>query len=116
MLMGDPGDFVLITNDDNYYIPKFIEWMLNEAQKPDVGMVYCDFLHHTLSYINMISQPRLNYIDMGAYIIDLKIAQEVGFNHDIAGADGLFAEECNQKCIDSGLKSVHVPVTMFVHN
>jgi glycosyltransferase involved in cell wall biosynthesis len=116
MLMGEPGDFVLITNDDNYYIPRFVEYMFDIASQGNVGMVYCDFLHHTLNYINMISQPKLNYIDMGAFIVDLALAQEVGFNHDVAGADGLFAEECNAKCIERGLRSVHIEKTLFIHN
>jgi hypothetical protein len=116
VLMGDPGDFVLITNDDNYYVPKFVEYMLNEVSKGNVGMVYCDFLHHTLEYINMISRPKLNYIDMGAFMVELKLAQEVGFNHDVAGADGLFAEECHAKCIERGLKSIHIEKTLFIHN
>lgn len=116
VIMGDPGDFVLITNDDNYYIPRFVEYMFEEISKGGVGMAYCDFLHHTLHYINMISQPKLNYIDMGAFIVELKLAQEVGFNHDVAGADGLFAEECNAKCIERGLKSIHIPKTLFIHN
>lgn len=116
MLMGEPGDFVLITNDDNYYIPKFVEYMFREIEKGGVGMVYCNFLHHTLEYINMISQPKLNYIDMGAYIVELKLAQEVGFVHEIAGADGLFAEECHALCLERGLKSIHVDKTLFIHN
>lgn len=116
MLMGDPGDFVLITNGDNYYVPTFVEKMLDEVKKGDVGMVYCDFLHHTLDYINMISQPKMNFIDMGAYIVELKLAQEVGFIHDVAGADGLFAEECDAKCTERGLKSIHLEKTLFIHN
>jgi hypothetical protein len=122
MQLGDPRDFVLITNGDNYYIPTFVEYMLEVIQgairrkEQRVGMVYCDFLHHTLGYINMISQPRLNYIDMGAFIVDLKIAQEVGFVHMDPAADGIYCEECVAKCKEKGLQVVHLSKTAFVHN
>jgi hypothetical protein len=116
MTFGDPGDFVLITNDDNYYIPRFIEYLFAEIEKGGVGMVYCDFLHHTLHYINMISQPKLNYIDMGAFVVDLELARSVGFNHSDSGADGKFCEECDARIKELGLKSVHINKTLFIHN
>jgi hypothetical protein len=90
--------------------------MFNEASKGGVGMIYCDFLHHSLEYINMISVPKVNCIDMGAFIVELKLAQEVGFVHDVGWADGLFAEECNAKSLERGLKSIHVNKTLFIHN
>jgi hypothetical protein len=116
MLTGDPGDFVLITNDDNAYIPRFIEFMFREIVKGGVGMVYCDFLHHNFEYDIVPAIPKVNNIDMGAFIVELKLAQSVGFVHDVPEADGLFAEECAAKCKEKGLKAVHIPKVLFIHN
>jgi hypothetical protein len=115
LLEGGPDDFVLITNDDNYYVPKFIEYMC-AVIKPNTGIVYCDFLHHTLAYKTMISELKLNFIDMGAFIVRLSLAQKVGFAHDDSGADGMYAEECNAMGQRIGLSAIHIPITLFVHN
>jgi hypothetical protein len=116
MLSGEKNDFVLITNADNYYVSTFVECMMKEAVKPRVGMVYCDFLHHTLEYINMISQPKLNFIDMGAFIVNLPLAQEIGFIHMEPAADGMYCEECDALIKKRGMLSVHINKTLFIHN
>ena len=119
MLTGDPDDFVLITNDDNYYVPCFVEYCFLEiinSKVQKVGMVYCDFIHHTTGWEVIQAMPMTNYIDMGAYIVNLKIAQEVGFVHDVPYADGLFAEECDALCRSRRLRVVHIPKVLFVHN
>jgi GT2 family glycosyltransferase len=40
------GDWLLLTNGDNYYCPRFVEYMLAEAERdPAAGLVYCDMVH-----------------------------------------------------------------------
>lgn len=113
---GAPDDFVLITNDDNYYVPKFVQMFMDEAVKPRTGMVYCDFLHHNFVYDVLVSRPKVNYMDMGAFIVNLPLAKEVGFVHNVPHSDGLYAEECAAKCIQKGLKVTKIPKPLFVHN
>lgn len=115
LIEGQKGDYVLITNNDNYYVPRYVEYMLREA-RPDVGMIYCNFLHHNFEYLNVFTQLKLNHVDMGAYITEIKLAQNVGFQHDVPGSDGLFAEDCSARCKQLGLKTIHIEKTFFVHN
>ena len=115
-ISGTPDDFVLITNCDNYYIPKFVEYMLREC-KPGVGIVYCNTLHSHQDYAVQVSRLKLSDIDMGAFIVRLSVAQEVGFKHvTYPAADGLYAEECAVKCAEKHLSCVQVNKVMFVHN
>jgi hypothetical protein len=115
-LIGAPDDFVLITNCDNYYVPYFVDIMLKECRS-DVGIVYCNTVHSHQNYDLQVSQLRLSYIDMGAFIVKLSIAQEVGFKHyNYPAADGLYAEECLAKCTEKHLRAVHVNKPLFVHN
>jgi hypothetical protein len=116
MIGGNPGDYVLITNDDNYYVPMFIDLMLKEALLPQVAIVYCDFLHHNYCYDAISSKLKINHIDMGAFIVEIGLAQEVGFTHDEPAADGYFAEETHETALRKGLKAVHIPKALFVHN
>jgi GT2 family glycosyltransferase len=126
-LKGEKDDFVLITNDDNYYVPIFVEMFLKEA-KNDIGIVYCDMVHSHVKYDTEFTQLhpvwlREKFIDMGAFIVRLSIAQENGFNncYNLDGtpcfsADGKYAEECNNLAVSKGLKPVHIKRMLFVHN
>jgi hypothetical protein len=115
-IRGDADDFVLITNCDNYYIPPFAEYMLREA-KGDVGIVYCNTIHSHQDWNIQVSRLKLSDIDMGAFIVRLPVAQEVGFRHvTYPAADGLYAEECAAKCMEKNLRAVHINKVMFIHN
>lgn len=115
-IRGDNDDFVLITNCDNYYIPVFVERML-KACRDDVGIVYCNTLHSHNDYAVQVSALKLSHIDMGAFIVRLSVAQEVGFKHvTYPAADGLYAEECAQRCLEKNLRAIHISTAMFIHN
>jgi hypothetical protein len=121
-IKGNKDDYVLITNDDNYYVPKFVEYFTFYFA-PDVGMIYCDTLHDGydsmrlgMGYDVLKSQLRAKCIDMGSFIVKLDIAQEVGFNHYDHHADGLYCEECNQKRAERGLRVIYIPKPLFIHN
>jgi len=109
-------DFVLITNDDNYYVPTFVELMLKECRRDDVGFVYCNTLHSYMGYNVLDTEIRENLIDMGSFIVKLDIARHVGFNSIKFSADGLYAVECVQYCRLRRMKVVKIPKVLFVHN
>ncbi len=108
-------DFILMTNDDNYYIPRFIEFMLRQIN-PRVGMVYCDTVHSHAEYDINYSELRENCVDLGAFIVRATIAKETGFNHDHFSADGTYAEECLKTCHKKGLIAIKIKKALFVHN
>jgi GT2 family glycosyltransferase len=114
-LRGEIDDYVLITNDDNVYVPRFVEFMLQYANM-DTGIIYCNTVHSNLVYRGQISELRVNHIDMGAFIVQLPLAQEVGFNSTLPHADGIFARQCKQACIKKGLIYLHVNKFLFIHN
>jgi len=116
IISGEADDFVLITNDDNYYVPRFIELFFEEAKHNKTGMIYCDFIHHNFTYDILFSKIKVNHIDMGAFIVNMGIAQEVGFVHDLPESDGLFAEECAAKCREKGYRVVKINKPLFIHN
>ena len=109
-------DFVLITNDDNYYVPKFVEYFLAEGNKEDVGFVYCDTVHSYYQYNVLNTVVKENQIDMGSFMVKLDVARHIGFNHIHLSADGLYAEECANYCRLRRLKVVYIPKPIFIHN
>lgn len=112
---GDKEDYVLITNDDNQYVPMFIHKMFEHCG-PKVGMVYCDCVHNGLDYNVLQSRIKVGWIDMGSFIVKLDLAKKVGFNHTVEVADGIYAEECAAECRKRGLMIVGIPRPLFIHN
>jgi len=108
-------DFLLMTNDDNYYVPVFIDKMLKECSS-DVGMVYCDSVHSHFDYDHHKTKIKVDHIDIGSFIVRVDIAKEVGFNGVEFNADGYYAENCLAKCKEHGLREVYIPKPLFVHN
>jgi hypothetical protein len=114
-LKCDPKDFILLTNDDNFYVPRFVEFMLKEV-KYNIGLVYCDTVHSHMEYRLHVSELKENFIDLGAFIVRADIAKMTGFNHDHFSADGVYAEECVRTCNLKRLKTVKINKPLFVHN
>lgn len=110
------NDFVLMTNDDNYYVPSYVG-MVREQVVPGVGMVYYNTLHNYWNYIVHQSRLKEGGIDMGAFIVRGSIARAVGFNHINITADGRYCEECAAYCQAHNMRIVYIPgVVPFVHN
>jgi hypothetical protein len=114
-LPGEDVDYVLITNDDNYYVPTFVDQMLRNCNQ-SIGMVYCDTIHSYAHHNLTQSVPVEGGIDMGAFIVKYNIAKKVKFKHDSFTADGLYCEECRRDCAMGGYNIIQVPRPIFVHN
>jgi hypothetical protein len=110
-----PHDYILMTNDDNMYVPRFVEYML-KAAKFNTGIVYCDTVHSHMEYNLHISYLKENFIDMGAFIVRSDVAKKTGFNHDHFSADGTYAVECLSTCNKMRLKEVKISKPLFIHN
>jgi len=108
------ADWVLFTNDDNYYVPKFFEIMLNTAYNTGAGMVYSDMIHtdcNTPIPTHISVTPKPCHIDMGCFMSKMDIVKETDWNNFEAAADGIYAEKISQKT-----KSVKAPGILYIHN
>jgi hypothetical protein len=114
-LEGDDMDYILLTNDDNWYVPVFVETMLGKCSRT-IGIVYCDTVHSHFKYTVHESQLKRSYIDMGAFIVKYPVAKAIGFNHVDFDADGIYAEECRALSIANKYDLIHVNKPLFVHN
>jgi hypothetical protein len=111
----DTKDFILLSNDDNYYVPVFIEKMI-EVAKPNTGIIYCNTVHSHMQYDINVSELKENFIDIGAFIVRSDVAKATGFNHDHFSADGRYAEECAGTCRARGLQITKIHKPYFIHN
>jgi GT2 family glycosyltransferase len=117
-LVGDPkSDFVLHSNADNYYTMNFVEdTLLQVKERKNVGIVMCDCIHSHLRWEYHKSRLFEGGIDLGAAIVRLDIAKQVGFKFDHFSADGAYLEECGRVASRMGLCAVHIQKGLFVHN
>lgn len=93
-------EFVLLTNDDNYYARKFLQYMFEAIRQQNLDMVLCNMIHSHKNpgkyrqddYHLFDSFPQMNYVDVGNFIIRTDRARAVGFTDTSYAADGVFVE------------------------
>jgi hypothetical protein len=121
--IGDESH-VLFTNDDNYYVPVFVETMLRAFEAtPRPVMVACHCIHNEAVHHNANRDAyglfrthfRPGYIDLGAYVTDAAVAREVGYNSTAFEADAVFVQEVRAHRPDPA-GYVVLNRTLFVHN
>lgn len=116
-------EFLMITNDDNYYAPLFIERMFKKIDDEKLDLVLCDMIHNHNRpgdreqgpYKPFITFPQKNHIDMGAFIVRTSIAQSVGFGDKSFAADGVFVDKI-MASRDGGIRWGKLDQILFVHN
>lgn len=105
------GDFIVMTGDDNYYVPSFVQEVSEHTTNYD--FIYCDMLHNQYDYRPFITQPTLNYIDIGCFAIRGNIAKKIPLNKTYS-ADGEFVQEYIKRYGTSRVKKINK--ILYVHN
>jgi len=111
----NPKDFILMTNDDNYYVPIFVQTFLGQ-ETPRIGLIFCNTVHSYMGYNVLQTRVAENYIDMGSFVVRADVAKKVGFNHKHLSADGRYAIECADYCRAKKLMIVQINRPFFIHN
>lgn len=122
------GQYILITNADNYYAPKTLEFIdiaiKNSEHKPDVIMF--DMVHsHRDPGIKKAPRYTLfkvsykrNFIDMGSAVVETSLAQSAGFSDKSFAADATYFENILNKKLENGSRLIltKIPRVLLVHN
>jgi len=106
------ADYIIMTGDDNYYVPTCVDEIL-KAAKDSPGMIYWDMVHSHYDYHYFKTSPGYNQIDMGAFATRRDLAHQIKLNTSYA-ADGEFVEEFKDRFITEGI--VKIDKVLFVHN
>jgi len=116
------GDYLLITNDDNYYVPRFLEFMFQAIEAGDVDLVLCDMIHsHNRPggrpqgpYMLFQTAPQRLAIDVGCMIVRTSIAKKFGWRDKGHDGDATYLEDLIRAA--PGLKYSKLSHVLFVHN
>lgn len=119
-------DYLLLTNDDNYYCPVFLEYMFapvhgGTGKEPDI--VYCDMVHshdnpgvrQQPPYHFFETRPERYFIDIGCFIARTELAKQVGFSDKTHDGDATYFEDL-LRVAGPNPSIVKVPHVLFVHN
>jgi GT2 family glycosyltransferase len=108
------GEYVLITNEDNYYAPVFFEKMLAAMEENyDTIATYCNMAHNYRAYNIIDAQLKFGEIDCGAVIIR-KQYTSVGWNDMKEASDWTYFESIIAR--HGAHRWKKVPGVLFVHN
>ena len=108
-------EWVVMTGDDNYYMPVFVEEFLNVVDK-DTHFVFCNMVHNWTNkqYLVINSIPKLGGIDIGNFMSRSDLAKKIKLDVAIEQSDGLFVEEYLRKYNQGTIKKINKP--LYVHN
>ena len=107
------GDYIVVTNADNYYAPGFISLMLN-AFEDDTVAVYCDAVHSHRGWAHLDTSISLRSIDCGCVMVRREEALTIGWTSTEFAADWVYIDAlASAYGLDRFLK---VQRPLFVHN
>lgn len=107
--------WVVMTGDDNYYAPVFVEEVLKEVT-PKVHFLYTDMVHNWISrqYYPIKTSLEFGKIDMGCYITKTKNAKQIRLKTDQEWADWYFVEDYLKQFPEGKVKKIDKVI--YVHN
>ena len=107
-------EWVIMTGEDNYYTPEFVNSMLIQAKNQH--FVYCDMVHNWINqeYIPIKTKLNLGHIDIGAFMVKTNMAQKIKLRVTEEWADWYFVEEFVNKFKHANIKKVNK--VLYVHN
>ena len=107
-------DWVVMTGEDNYYVPEFVDIMLGESEHQH--FVYCDMVHNWINrdYIPLMSKLQLGRIDIGSFMVKSNMAKKIKLRLDQEWADWYFVDEFMKKFTAAKMKKVNR--LLYVHN
>lgn len=109
-------EWVVMTGDDNYYMPIFVGEFLKAAEL-DTHFVYCNLVHDwgpSKNYIPLDSEPKINKIDIGNFMTKTEYSKQIKLNTEYINADGRFVLEYLKKFDNKEI--VKINKILYVHN
>ena len=110
------ADYIIMTGDNNYYVPVTVDWIIKYANLKDSvnpGFIYWQMVHSHGGYCHFNCEPFHGRIDMGSFATRKDIAHQIPLGVKYA-ADGDFIEEFKRRFPDE--KKLKIPHILFVHN
>ena len=107
-------EWVVMTGDDNYYVPTFVDNFLDTGHKL-CEFVFCNLVHEFKrdDYQPVPSKIQYGYIDIGNFMTRMSVVKELRLNTKSYNADWEFIEEYMKRIEHTPIK---IDKILYVHN
>lgn len=106
-------EYIGMTNQDNYYVPSFLEMMLGDAfGKPQADFIYCDMVHSHRSWRPVATRPQRGRLDLGAFLVRSWLCKKIMFDNFSFAGDGDYIN----RVVKAAKVVRKVNATLMVHN
>ncbi len=112
-LLKDKCEWIGLTNQDNYYAPVYLEWLLSDAQRKKATFVYCNAVHSHKQWKPMTTDIRRGKIDLGCFLAHRSIVERIKFDKVNFAADWDFIQRL---VVAAKTRVARVDATLFTHN
>lgn len=118
------GEYVLLTNADNYFIPRAIEFINEVFINHEPEVVLFDMVH-SHQYPGGRDLPAYSYfetklerfsIDISAAIVKSSLAEKTGFRDKTHDGDASYFEDLIRLKFPESLSTIKIHRVLFVHN
>lgn len=108
-------EWVIMTGEDNYYVPTFVENFLSVV-RDDVNFVFCNMVHNWVkdNYIPIKCEIEFGKIDVGNFMTRTFNAQKLRLRTDVPEADWLFVDEYLNRFTEGQI--IKIEKVLYVHN
>jgi len=108
------SELIVFTGVDNYYTPKFLEFLVPAFYNKEINGVYCDCLHNYINWEKLTTQLAFGKIDCGCFMVKTEIAKKIGWKYRVSESDWLFINEVVRNYKRNSI--VKINKTLFIHN
>jgi glycosyltransferase involved in cell wall biosynthesis len=105
------ADYIGISNDDNYYVPVYFEWMLHQLFEDQAQFVFCNFVRSHKLWQPWSAKPEKGQIDCGAWIAAADLVQSTRWTDTSFSGDGTFIEDL----VSRAKRITKLDAYLFVH-
>lgn len=115
LALGEDCTWVGSTNDDVYYAPTYLEWLLSvgQAEQPECWFVYADMVHSHQRWKPMTTRAKHKHLDLGGFLVRSHLVKRVPFDKYTFNGDG---DWINRLAAAAGHRVQKVSATLYVHN
>jgi glycosyltransferase involved in cell wall biosynthesis len=111
------GMYVVMTGDDNYYVPTFVQEML-DASNYTAKMVICNMVHNAINqgYQPVEGMLKIYHIDIGNVMYKTDCIGDLELDKTSYEADYTFAMEFSKNNVKSFTDIHKINKFLYVHN
>lgn len=106
------ADFIGLSNDDNYYVPGYLDQMVYALESQQADLVLCDYLSHYHGWQVVRTKPEPFHCDLGCWLARAALVKATPWQGAEFTSDGDYVE----RLAKAAQKVVKVDRPLFCHN